>query len=49
MKTPAIVAYTKKGAPVHLTPDNVGRLPIEMVQIAYEHLYVSEPNYVRFS
>lgn len=36
--TPAIVSYTKKGAPVHLSRDNVDRLPIEMVMLAYEHL-----------
>lgn len=36
--TPAIVSYSKKGAPVHLSRDNVDRLPIEMVMLAYEHL-----------
>lgn len=36
--TPAIVSYTKKGSPVHLSRDNVDRLPIEMVMLAYEHL-----------
>lgn len=38
--TPSIVHYTKKGAPVHLSRDNVDRLPIEMVMMAYEHLLV---------
>ena len=38
IQTPAIVSYTKKGAPVHLSRDNVDRLPIEMVMLAYEHL-----------
>lgn len=36
--TPSIISYAKKGAPVHLSRDNVDRLPIEMVMLAYEHL-----------
>lgn len=42
IQTPAIVHYTRKGTPVHLTRDNVDKLPIEMIQVAYEHLYMKE-------
>ncbi|KAK9894458.1 tRNA-guanine transglycosylase [Cystobasidium minutum MCA 4210] len=41
--TPAIVSYSKKGAPVHLSRDNVDRLPIEMVMLAYEHFIEYNP------
>ena len=38
--TPATISYTKKGSPVHLTSDNVDRLPIDMVAVVTEHMYV---------
>lgn len=36
--TPAMIAYTSRGAIPHLTRDNVARLPNEMVHLSFEHL-----------
>lgn len=38
ISTPAVVAYTSRGALPHLTRDNVARLPTEMAHVALEHL-----------
>ena len=40
LDTPCIIQYTKKGNPVHLTRDNVDRLPINAVAVCIEHLCV---------
>lgn len=40
IQTPAIIAYSKRGAIPHLTRDNVAKLPIELISLSLEHLYV---------
>ncbi|SGY24263.1 BQ5605_C019g09028 [Microbotryum silenes-dioicae] len=48
ISTPAVMAYTRKGAIPHLTRDNVARLPNEMVHLSLEHfLDISPPIFTR--
>ncbi|KAM0748207.1 tRNA-guanine transglycosylase [Meredithblackwellia eburnea MCA 4105] len=38
IQTPAVIMFSSRGAVPHLTPDNLSRLPAEMVHVSLEHL-----------
>ena len=38
IQTPALIAYSIRGSVPHLVPDNLNRLPVDMVHVALEHL-----------
>jgi hypothetical protein len=40
IETPACMTYTLRGAVPHLLADNLSSLPIDLVQISIEHLWV---------
>jgi hypothetical protein len=48
--TPAMIGLSSRGLVRHLTPDNLARLPLDMVHVSLEHLYVSDlPLFIDFS